>query len=144
MKAILVALRASPHGRLALALLAVPAILIGLLAMHVLTTGNMADTADHHSSVSLAAAAVDEMAMAPSSESGSLADDCGGVCMPAHDMLGMMCVLALLAGVILFALQLALTGWPTLMRILRPLRLTVAALAPPNPPSLHVLSISRT
>jgi len=59
-------------------------------------------------------------------------------------MLGILCVLALLAGVILFALHPALTGWPTLTRILRPLRLTVAALAPPNPPSLHVLSISRT
>ncbi|MCA0180444.1 MAG: DUF6153 family protein [Actinobacteria bacterium] len=144
MKAILVALRASPRGRLALALFAVPAILIGLLAMHVLTTGNMADTADHHSSVSLAAAAVDEMAIAPSPDPSPVSDDCGGVCMPSHDMLGILCVLALLAGVILFALHPALTGWPTLTRILRPLRLTVAALAPPNPPSLHVLSISRT
>lgn len=144
MKTFLVALRASTRGRLALALFAVPAILVGLLAMHVLTTGNMTDTADHHSSVSLAAAAGDDMAMVPNPGTGSLADDCGGVCMPSHDMLGMMCVLALLAGAILFALQLALTGWPTLTRILRPLHLRAAALAPPTPPSLHVLSISRT
>lgn len=80
----------------------------------------------------------------PSPDPSPVSDDCGGVCMPSHDMLGIFCVLALLAGVILFALHPALTGWPTLTRILRPLRLTVAALAPPNPPSLHVLSISRT
>ena len=144
MKSILSAVRASPHGRVVLALFAVPAILIGLLAMHVLVAGNMTETATHQSSVSVAATASGDMTMAPNPETGALADECGGICMPSHDMLGMMCVLALLAGAIFFALQLLLSGRPDLRATLKPLQLTAAALAPPTPPSLHVLSISRT
>lgn len=144
MKTILVAIRASTGGRVALALFAVPAILIGLLAMHVLATDTMAGSADHHSSMSQTATAGSDMIIAPTPAAASLGDHCGGICMPSHDMLGMMCVLALLAGAILFAVRLHLSGWPDLRRILEPIQRAVAAQAPATPPSLHVLSISRT
>lgn len=139
-------LRESPAGRVLLALFVVPAILIGLLAMHVLTTGSMnqtgistAPTASHHVDVAPA-----DMSLLPAPGTPAPAGDCGGPCMPSHDMLSMLCVLALLVGVILFAVRLVLTGWPSVARVPATLHARVSALAPPSPPSLHVLSISRT
>ena len=74
----------------------------------------------------------------------SPAEDCGGFCGPSHDMLGMICVLALLVTVVLLSLHLILIRWEELRRIVTTLAANAAALAPPAPPSLHVLSISRT
>ena len=144
MTALLSALNNFRPGRLAVALFAVPAILIGLLGMHVLTTGSTSEAQDHHSSVMLASTVASDVAMVLSPGTASQIDTCGTACMPSHDMLGMMCVLALLAGAILLHLQFVLTGWPGFTRILGAAQLKAASVAPPAPPSLHVLSISRT
>jgi len=130
---------------------AVPAVLIGLVAMHSLTSGGMNETAittlpsasvGHHTSSTVPLA--DMVAMAPSHDAPAPGGDCGGPCMPSHDMLGMLCVLALLVTVIVFAMRLLLGALPALRSVLGTLHRKAVALAPPSPPSLHVLSISRT
>ena len=148
---LLARLRRSPWRRLVIALFAVPAILVGLLAMHALTTDGMTDagvsvaSATHHAT-SQALVPLDATAAMMASNPGTPtpAEDCGGMCGPGHEMLGMICVLALLVTVVLFTLQLILNGWQPLKRIAVAIAATAAALAPPPPPSLHVLSISRT
>lgn len=128
--------------RLLIAVFAVPAILIGLLAMHVLTTAGTGDSsasaamATHHMS--------DTTLMSEAPGAPSPAGDCGGFCGPSHDMLGMICVLALLVTVVLLSLHLILIRWEELRRVVTDLAAKAAALAPPAPPSLHVLSVSRT
>jgi len=143
MKSVIGAVRISLSGRTMLALFAIPAILIGLLAMHVLAGGDATHSAAH-SSIPLAVTAAGDMTMAPSPEAGALADDCGGPCAPHHDLHATDCVLALPAGAIFFPLQGLVSGWPDLRPTLEPRLLTAVASAPPTPPSLHVLSISRT
>ena len=83
-------------------------------------------------------------AMASTPGAPAPAEDCGGMCGPGHEMLGMICGLALLITVVLITLQLILTGWQPLKRMAVAIAATAAALAPLPPPSLHVLSISRT
>jgi len=146
--ALLSRLRNSFSHRWFVVMFAVPAILIGLLAMHVLTAGSMNEaTMASPSTVSVAhhadaVATPADMGTAPSPERS--AGDCGGPCMPSHDMFSMLCVLALLAAVILFAARLLLSSWPASMSVLSTLHREAVSLAPPLPPSLHVLSISRT
>lgn len=147
---LLVRLRSSRGRRLAIALLAVPAILVGLLAMHVLITGGMSgsaisltsethhDSTEAHRSATVTIAATTSTPMAPTP-----AGDCGGMCEPGHEMLGMICGLALLITVVLVTLRLILTSWQPLKRVVVVIA-TAAALAPRPSPSLHVLSISRT
>ena len=144
MKSIIGAVRTSPSGRTVLALFAIPAILIGLLAMHVLAGENLAHSDTTHFSIPLAVTVGGDMTMVPSPEQGALADDCDGPCAPHHDLHATECVLALPAGAIFFPLQGLVSGWPDLRPTLEPRLLTAAASAPPTPPSLHVLSISRT
>lgn len=135
-------LRNFPSRRLVIALFAVPAILLGLLAMHVLANGGMTEASSPHAS-SPAHSPEQSMAMAVSSDSQSPAY-CGGECGPNHNMLSMICVLALLISVLLLVPPLILTRWQELRRDILALIAKTAALAPPDPPSLHALSISRT
>lgn len=145
--ALLARLRRSPGQRLVIALFAVPAILIGLLAMHVLTADGMSDTSasvvmpTHH----MGTAPTDmEQAIPVSPAMPALPEGCGGPCGPDHDMLGMICVLALLVTVVLLTLHLVMIRWEELRRVITTLAAKAATLAPPTPPSLHVLSISQT
>jgi len=140
-------LRSSRGRRVMIALFAVPAILVGLLAMHVLTTTGMSNSptssgamAAHH----LTTGTLTDESVATSPGMPVPTEDCGGLCGPSHDMLGMICVLALLAAVILLSLHLVLIRWEQLRRFVHALPAKAAALAPPAPPSLHILSISRT
>lgn len=147
---LLARLRRSRWRRLAIALFAVPAILIGLLAMHVLTTGGMSEPAApqpmsaHASDSALVHSPDAEMASVLGAGMPAPAEDCGGLCGPSHEMLGMICVLALLVTVVLLTLHLILIRWEQMRRTVTALAAKAAALAPPAPPSLHVLSISRT
>ena len=147
---LLAGLRSSRWRRLAIALLGVPTILIGMLAMHVLTTGGMSESGASHSMVThpVDAPAVhgpeEGMALAMSPGMSAPAENCGGLCGPSHEMLGMICVLALMVTIGLLALHLILTRWEALRQIVTALAANAAALAPPVPPSLHALSISRT
>ncbi len=81
---------------------------------------------------------------AHSPDSPAPADGCDGSCGPSHDMLGMICILALLVTVVLFTSHMVRDGWRPLKGIVFAFVAKAAALAPPPPPSLHVLSISRT
>lgn len=143
--ALLARLRSSRGRRLLIAVFAVPAILTGLLAMHVLTSTGMGDSsASAAMTPHMTATLISEEPSAMNPTAPSAAEDCGGFCGPSHDMLGMICVLALLVTVVLLSLHLILIRWEELRRIVTTLAAKATALAPPAPPSLHVLSISRT
>ena len=145
-------LRSSRGLRLAIVVFAVPAILVGLLALHVLTTVGLNDvgtslcSGTHHdgsASVQHMAATMAASTMPSHSPSGQ-PEGCGGMCAPGHEMLEMICVLALLVTAVLFTLQLILTGWQPFKRVAAAITATTAALAVRPAPSLHVLSVSRT
>ncbi len=134
--------------RLAIALFAVPAILVGLLAMHVLTAAGVSESGASHAMSGPTAGAPPHsseagMAARTSPNMPAPTEDCGGQCGPSHDMLSMICVLALLATIILLTLHLILIRWGELRRIVTALTAKASAL-PLAPPSLYVLSISRT
>ncbi len=127
--------------RLVIVLLAIPAILLGLLAMHFLTMSSP-HPADSHGishATSEVAAAAETMHSHPAELS-----DCDGTCGTEHDMLGMACVLALLFTALILVLHLILLRWDSLKLVANTILARVSALAPPEPPSLLVLSISRT
>jgi len=136
----------SRWNRLALALVAIPALLIGLLAMHVLDGATSKSPV--HSATNVAMHSTSVMAMADQkgmpADVGSVASEsCDNSCPPAHDMDAMACVLALLVTAVLLWIRPSAVRW-------HPLRLAKAAvighagLAPPRPPSLYVLSVCRT
>ena len=145
--AVLARLQRSAGWRPLIALFAVPAILIGLLAMHVLTTTDMSHstasttmTAHHLSAEALASGeALTAISAVPAPS-----EDCGGLCGPSHDMLALVCVLALLVTVMLLTVHLVLIRWEERRPPVTTLSAKAATLARPRPPSLHVLSISRT
>lgn len=114
--------------------------------MHVLTSIGMDDSSSASMSPHHAVALVDSSAqtsdMHPNGPTS--AEDCDGICGTSHDMLGMMCVLGLLVSVVLLVLHLIVIRWAELLRPLSGLVAKAATLAPPEPPSLYVLSISRT
>lgn len=137
--------RSGAH-RAFLTVTAAVALIVGLLAMHTLSAGAAhaaprtdATIAEYHQSAQMTDAG-------NATDTGHCAGDCGGPAnMPDDSMLLMICALALLAAVIV-----VLT--PTLLGGLRlnaggvaaPLRFAARALPWPRPPSLIVLSISRT
>lgn len=138
-------------------LLAAPialAIITGLLSMHVLTGSHQPALASEtsamstHSQVGSAPAADDTPMTAAAAEGagGHCQDGCGSPAgMPDHSMLMMVCVLALLAAVIVLlapTFRALLTYAVARSRSLT--RTLLAGLPHPRPPSLLVLSISRT
>ncbi|WP_298866245.1 DUF6153 family protein [uncultured Microbacterium sp.] len=130
------------------------AIITGLLGMHTLTGSHASPTAEttmaNVHSAGVAPATSVGGAGAAAMEEGSSAGHCAGDCsypagMPDHSMLMMVCVLALLAAVIILLAPtaLALLAY-TLARAHARGRSLLARLPHPRPPSLIVLSISRT
>jgi hypothetical protein len=120
------------------------ALIAGLLAMHTLNAGGThiesAPTAtafDHgQKAVALDGAAVD---------SGYCVNDCGAPRpMPDHLMLLMVCALALLAVVLVVVAPALLVCPSTSLSLAMLVRNAGRALPAPRPPSLLVLSISRT
>ncbi|GHF12721.1 hypothetical protein GCM10011600_11880 [Pseudolysinimonas yzui] len=131
--------------RLAIGLLGVAAILVCLLAMQ---EGTIKD-ASGSGSVAAATQALPsaEQVIAPAMDRSMTVPDgerCGVVCAPTHEVVAGACVLALLVAVALLATDLLVTRWRFLRQVLVSLAARAAALAPPTPPSLHLLSISRT
>jgi len=144
-------------------------IIAGLLGMHTLSVGHTLPAVGHGMTapatsehapaqhVDASTTAISSASAAAPSSMGMPATDhpvttAGNVCasdacgngMPAHAMQMMLCVLALLA-VALVLLTPRVHGW-LLTRAVRAmsLRTVIATLPHPRPPSLHVLSISRT
>lgn len=136
--------RGSVTRRVLLAVFAVPAIVFGLLAMHVLTTLGAAPSPDgsvmtsHHMSETSGT----QVTTAPMMSEAP--DGCGGNCGPEHDMISMICVLALLVTLLLLTVQLLRIRWDELRLWARAYSPRLNSLPTPRPPSLHVLSISRT
>ncbi|KRE30991.1 DUF6153 family protein [Agromyces sp. Soil535] len=129
--------------RLLLALTAVPAILAGLLAMHVLSGGGDESTSAGHHAVALTQPA-GAGAMTAGTDHHEAAAVCGPDCEREHQVSAVACVLALLVAA--FALAIG-TGWFRIGWLLRPVRylsVTTRSPADPSPPSLLALSISRT
>ena len=132
-------------SRLALALIAIPGILIGLLAMHFMVTPVVSHSPHAPEVVSeiLAPHVEQQPVVSESGHSHPLAQ-CDGPCGLGHDMLGMACILALLLTAFWATARLAVLqrGWPRAA-----LGLLVAGASmrlPAWPPSLLALSISRT
>lgn len=123
------------------------ALIAGLLAMHTLTAGNahlesapaMSSAADHDQP--MASAAVEGTAADP----GHCLGDCGAPGnVPDHSMLMMVCVLALLAAVIIVLAPALLARLSMSLGVVVLAADVPRALPRPRPPSLLVLSISRT
>jgi hypothetical protein len=125
--------------RLLVAIVAVPAILAGLLAMHFLAG------ADEVNSSAMAMSTGSEMsAVAPMAASSE--PECSSACVTSSGMtMSMACTLALLVSVIILTVLMSFTRRDPeiLQRFLSLWRARIASLPPPLPPSLHVLSISR-
>ncbi len=144
---------ASGARSIVLAAAATLVLIAGLLAMHTLTSGHdpghavagtAASGAVHDDG---AAAAIDDGA-AGAAHAGDVRHcpraGCGAL-MPDHAMLMAACVLVLLStAIVLIAPALLRTASITVVRLLARERAVLDALAPPRPPCLHVLSISRT
>lgn len=142
-------LRVAPTRRvgyirpLLLATIGVALIIVGLLSMH-----GMGGIADHSAPASTQAHAAASESLphhnpAPTDHE-EAAEDCAPAC-PSGDMMTMlMCVLALLVGALLVGVR------PRAMSVLPrhlvapEVKRRVEDIAPPAPPDLNVLSISRT
>ncbi|MFD1716140.1 DUF6153 family protein [Amnibacterium flavum] len=133
--------KATAARTILLPLLAVVALLLGLLAMHSLNL----DTA--HAAMPAGGTAHAEAHLTMPAGSDEHVGDCGNDCAPEHSMLTMACVLALLVGSALIAgaavRSFRNTSAPWRVAPLAGLP-ALAVLIPPKPPSLLVLSISRT
>lgn len=130
--------------RLALILLAVSAILVGLLAMHVLSTSH-SPAADTHGSETHSVVVSDAAPVTTGDAHSHDATECdGGLCGGEHGMLAAACILALLVSILLLTLTLTLLRWGTWGNVASTLLALIGVRAPARPPSLIVLSISRT
>jgi hypothetical protein len=133
--------RSKTWKRILMALVAVPALLIGLLAMHVLAgAGDLFGQHSTMTTTNVMTPAAGSIASVISTEA------CDQFCGPNHDMGAMACIIALLLSA-LAALALAASGgWQTVQAALTALASVAArpgGLPPPRPPSLELLSISR-
>jgi hypothetical protein len=130
--------------RMALGLVGVAAILVCLLAVSHGTFTAASGSAEVVAAPQTATFAEQLPPAADPGATGSSGERCGAMCLPAHEMVAATCMLVLLAAVAFLAIDLLVTRWNSIRGFLAALIAQAAALAPPAPPSLHVLSISRT
>lgn len=132
-------------GRTILLLALVGGVLIGLLAMHTVSSAS----GEHMASASAMSAGM----IHPDSHGGKVSPsqaeapvECGGMCDPDHIMANMACVLALLFSIYLLAIG-PPRRWSIFLSELHSRWLAAVAVAVeamPHPPDLNTLSISRT
>lgn len=133
--------RSTAWRRVLTGLIAVPAVLVGLLAMHVL-----AATGDPSGQHSMAATTSVMAQMTGSTPPISFVGGCDQFCGPNHEMGAMACILALLLTALTMLALAAFGGWKTVQAALAAVAAMLAqpvSLSPPRPPSLELLSISR-
>lgn len=134
--------------RLLLGLAAVAAIVAGLLAMHSLNLSshhNEVVVAEHSETVDGQSGAIHdhrEIGSAGVANAGDETGTCGGAC--GMDSLLGGCILALLVASVLLAGAASITRTSTIRVALARAVTAATSLVPPAPPSLTVLSISRT
>lgn len=136
--------RCSLWRTLIFSLAAIGTILVGLVAMHSLNiegghsghsaASSLAGSADHHVTGGAEGAAVVDPLASPAG--------CDSDC--EHSLTVMSCILALMVTVIVLGASRATSISAGILRVLSPVLELRATLAPAVPPSLHVLSISRT
>lgn len=137
------ALQPGVIGRTLLHLTLVGGVLIGLLAMHTISSAS----SEHMTTASVMSADTShpeshgDVAPTPA----ETATDCGGMCDPGHIMATMACVLALLFSALVLAIS-ASRRWSTFFAALRNrwVAIVAVAVAAMPPPDLNTLSISRT
>lgn len=136
--------RRNSWHRVAFLALGVTAIMVGLLAMHVIT----ATSSDHtgHHPAATTHEHTDTMLMTDPAPASAATTDCNGACEFGHNMANMACLLALLITTLILTVRVIISRWGSdLYRLIAALSAALpAALAPPSPPSLLTLSISRT
>ena len=130
--------------RLAFVLVAIPAILVGLLAMHFFTISGAAHSTEARGQSGAIVTSIDGAAEEAQHHHPAGAADCDGACGPEHDMAGMACLLALFFATLMLVAHFILLRWDSPETTARAILARASALQPPGPPSLSVLSISRT
>ena len=134
--------RSTAWRRVLIAVFAVPMLLVGLFAMHVLEASG--DPAGQHSAMSMSMSMSSPVAQ--SSGSAPLVPTvaaCDQFCGSAHDMGAMACILAILLTVLALAIASSLNGWISLRALVAQIASAPRSLAAPRPPSLTVLCITR-
>lgn len=130
--------------RVALGMVGVAAVLVCLLAMsHGTLTGarGSVDVAPAPQALPVV------QQLSPATDAGGTAPGgqrCGTLCLPANQAVATTCTLILLAALAFLVLDLIVTRRNSIRGLFVALIAQAAALAPPAPPSLHVISISRT
>lgn len=132
--------------RMTIVLIAVPTVLVALLAMHFLLSESPAPESHalSASAASLSALAVDSPMLAVAQKDSAVPDTCVETCGPTHDVLTMACVLVLLASALLILFHYSRFQFRIPSTVLQVEFQRVFALVPAPQPSLHILSISRT
>jgi len=135
------ALRRGGIGRTVLLVALVGGVLVGLLAMHTISSS----PGGHSESIPAMSADMTSHGdvVAPAA---TMPADCSGMCDPGHIMASMVCVLALLFSVVALTIS-ASRRWSMFLAALQARWLAIAAAAVavmPLPPDLNALSISRT
>jgi len=141
--------------RVWLTVLAATAVLIGLLAMHAIAThpgthsahggsthNAVTGTDDHQTTAGTVLTGTTAAQLIPAA---TAADDCAGMCGTDLCLLiGMACAMALLTAALALRSQRTINLQTTLLKSIAGRLLTIQLPAPPRPPSLLALSISRT
>ena len=130
-------------ARWAFAALAVPAMVAGILAMHFLTGLSPAAHPQHAMGSGTEMISVAHQTGDPAPD--PIVDGCGADCSPEHQMAAMACLLlVVLSSVLLVFASRGPHAWISLRDMVARAGLIAVAIAPPRPPSLTFLSISRT
>lgn len=142
----MVSVTARPHAwrRMTLALVGVAAILVCLLAMSHGTVTPAGGSPGAKAAPTSTAFAEQLLPTADPGGAAPTAEQCGATCLPADGMVATACILVLLAAVAVAAVDLLATRWSSVRGFLVALTAHAGALVPPAPPSLHILSVSRT
>lgn len=137
----------APWRRTLIAVLAITAVLVGLLAMHSLAVNSGNGQSESHSSSTVVGAVVsaDMSQTNVESEAPALLQTCtGGLCQVNCLMLGVLCTLGLLTVALTWLLHRGITPRVISSPLTRVASIVAQRLSELTPPSLVVLSISRT
>lgn len=137
----------APWRRTLIAVLAIMAVLVGLLAMHSLAvnSGNGQSGSHVSSTVAVAAVSSDLSQANVGPEEPALLQTCtGGLCQVDCLMLGVLCTLGLLTAAVTWLLHRGIVPRVVSSPLTRVVSIIAQRLSELKPPSLVVLSISRT
>lgn len=130
---------------LLLVLVIMTSVVLSLVAMHSLSVDHASSSSSMPSvGVIDGAAAGHEAAATIAASDSELSAECGGSCSLQHSMMVMGCILALVGAVLVAARIRTIASGQPIQRTIVPLTAMLSSLPLPEPPSLHVLSISRT